>query len=43
MNCLSKESGQLDEDFDDLEDPDFEKIKPGVFILVQIQGKTYYV
>lgn len=36
-----QESGQSDEDFDDLKDPDFKKIKPGVFILVQIQGKTY--
>lgn len=36
-----QESGETDEDFDDLEDPDFEKIKSGVFILVQNQGKTY--
>ena len=35
-----KESSQSEEEFDDLEDPDFENIKAGVFILVQLRGKT---
>lgn len=35
-----EESSQSEEEFDGLEDPDFENIKAGVFILVQLRGKT---
>ena len=34
-----KESAQSEEDFEVLEDPDFEKMQPGVFTLTQIQGR----
>lgn len=36
-----EESSQSKEEFDDLEDPDLENIKAGVFVLVQIRGKTH--
>ena len=37
MNCLMKSLPS--QNFEVLEDPDFEKIQHGVFILTQIQGK----